>query len=114
MEQAIMKLCIVVVPSADGDRLLERLTENEFGATKIGSTGGFLKRGSTTVFIALEDHRVSDLTSLVREHFPEVTETVPVSALPLAEEWGLPTDLVDVRVGGAVMFVLSLDKFLRV
>ena len=114
MEQAAMKLCIVVVPSSDGDRLLERLTENQFGATKVGSSGGFLKRGSTTVFIAIEDDRVGDLTNLIREHFPEVTETVPVSALPLAEEWGLPTDLVDVRVGGAVMFVLTLDKFLRV
>jgi uncharacterized protein YaaQ len=42
-----------------------------------------------------------------------VTETVPMSTLPLAEEWGQPTDLVDVRVGGAVVFVLDLSRFTR-
>ena len=108
-----MKLCIVIVPGSDGDRLLDRLAEAEFGATKIGSSGGFLRRGSVTAFVAAEDDRVGDLIGLLREHFPEVTETVPISTLPLADEWGQPTDLVDVRVGGAVVFVLSLERFAR-
>lgn len=108
-----MKLCIMIVPGGDGDRLLDRLAEAKFGATKIGSSGGFLRRGSITAFVAVEDNQVGDLIGLMREHFPEVTETVPVSALPLAEEWGQPTDLVDVRVGGAVIFVLSLEHFQR-
>ena len=105
-----MKLCIVIVPGSDGDRLLDRLVEAEFGATKIGSSGGFLRRGSVTAFVAVEDEQVGDLIALLHEHFPEVTETVPVSTLPLAEEWGQPTDLVDVRVGGAVVFVLDLSR----
>ena len=108
-----MKLCIVIVPGADGDRLLDQLAGAEFGATKIGSSGGFLRRGSVTAFVGVEDDRVADLIGLLREHFPEVTETVPVSTLPLADEWGQPTDLVDVRVGGAVLFVLSLDRLER-
>lgn len=108
-----MKLCIVIVPGADGDRLLDRLAEAEFGATKIGSSGGFLRRGSVTAFVAVEDNRVGDLIGLLHEHFPEVMETVPLSTLPLADEWGQPTDVVDVRVGGAVVFVLSLEQFQR-
>ncbi len=108
-----MKLCIVVVPGADGDRLLDRLAQAEFGATKIGSSGGFLRRGSATAFVAVDDDRVGDLIGLLREHFPEVMETVPLSTLPLADEWGQPTDVVDVRVGGAVVFVLSLEQFQR-
>ena len=108
-----MKLCIVIVPGSDGDRLLDRLAEAQFGATKIGSSGGFLRRGSVTAFVAVDDERVGDLVGLLREHFPEVTETVPMSTLPLAEEWGQPTDLVDVRVGGAVVFVLDLSRFAR-
>ena len=108
-----MKLCIVIVPGSDGDRLLDRLAEAEFGATKIGSSGGFLRRGSVTAFVAVEDNRVGDLIGLLHEHFPEVMETVPLSTLPLADEWGQPTDVVDVRVGGAVVFVLSLEQFQR-
>jgi uncharacterized protein YaaQ len=108
-----VKLCIVIVPGADGDRLLDRLAQAEFGATKIGSSGGFLRRGSVTAFVAAEDDRVGDLIGLLHEHFPEVMETVPLSTLPLADEWGQPTDVVDVRVGGAVVFVLSLEQFQR-
>lgn len=108
-----MKLCTVIVPGADGDRLLDRLTEAEFGATKIGSSGGFLRRGSVTAFVAVEDGQVGDLIGLLRQHFPEVTETVPISALPLADEWNQSTDTVDVRVGGAVVFVLDLERFVR-
>ena len=43
-----MKFCIVIVPSGDGERLLNRMSEQGFPATRIGSTGGFLKRGSAT------------------------------------------------------------------
>lgn len=108
-----MKLCTVIVPGADGDRLLDRLAEAQFGATKVGSSGGFLRRGSVTAFVAVQDEQVGDLIGLLRQHFPEVTETVPLSALPLAEEWGQPTDLVDVRVGGAVIFVIDLGQLVR-
>jgi uncharacterized protein YaaQ len=108
-----MKLCIVIVPGSDGGRLLDRLAEAEFGATKIGSSGGFLRRGSVTAFVAVDDGRVGDLIALLKEHFPEITETVPISALPLADEWAQPTEVVDVRVGGAVIFVLNLAQFAR-
>ena len=109
-----MKLCIVIVPGTDGDRLLDRLSQAEFGATKVGSSGGFLRRGSVTAFASVEDERVSELLTLLHGDFPEVLESVPVSTLPLAEEWGQPTEVIDVRVGGAVVFVVDLAQVLRV
>ena len=109
-----MKLCIVIVPGSDGDRLLDHLAQAKFGATKVGSSGGFLKRGSVTAFVAVEDERVSELLTLLRSDFPEVLESGPVSTLPLAEEWGQPTEVIDVRVGGAVVFVVDLAQVLRV
>ena len=109
-----MKLCIVIVPGSDGDRLLDHLAQAKFGATKVGSSGGFLKRGRVTAFVAVEDERVSELLTLLRSDLPEVLESVPVSTLPLAEEWGQPTEVIDVRVGGAVVFVVDLAQVLRV
>jgi uncharacterized protein YaaQ len=109
-----MKLCIVIVPEADGDRLLDRLTQAEFGATKVGSSGGFRRRESVTAFVSVEDERVSELLTLLHGEFPEVLESVSVSTLPLAEEWGQPTEMIDVRVGGVVVFVIDLAQVLRV
>ncbi|MDA0351573.1 MAG: cyclic-di-AMP receptor [Chloroflexi bacterium] len=105
-----MKLCVVIVPGADGDRLLDRLAEAQFGATKVGSSGGFLRRGNVTAFVAVEDDQVADLMALLHEHFPAMTEPVSRSSLPLADESGQQADMLDVRTGGAVAFVLGLER----
>ncbi len=110
-----MKLCVIVVPAQDGDRLLGTLAAHAFGATRIGSAGGFLKRGSVTVFSAVETGRVTDLLNLLHRDFPEVTQTVPASILPFFSEFEpLTTATVEVRVGGAVLFVLPLERIERV
>ncbi|MDP2329063.1 MAG: cyclic-di-AMP receptor [Dehalococcoidia bacterium] len=113
--QGPMKMCIVIVPAQDGDRLLAAMAEQGMRATRIGSTGGFLKRGSATVLTAVEESKVDDLAALLHEEFPEVVERMPLTSLPFADEMeGGPTAMVDVRVGGAVLFVLGLDRVERV
>ena len=108
-----MKLCIVIVPGSDGDRLLDRLAEAQFGATRIGSSGGFLRRGNVTAFVAVEDDQVNDLIGLLREHFPEVQESVSAGSLPLADESDQADGMVNVRGGGAVVFVHDLERIER-
>ncbi|MCK9496707.1 MAG: cyclic-di-AMP receptor [Dehalococcoidia bacterium] len=110
-----MKFCIVIVPSGDGERLLNRMAEQGFPATRIGSTGGFLKRGSATVFSALAAERIPELVALLHQEFPEVTERMPAASLPFMDEIDIPSAaMIDVRVGGAVLFVLPLDRMVRV
>lgn len=110
-----MKLCIVIVPASDGDRLMERLAANQFGATRVGSSGGFLRRGSVTVLSAVEGTRIGELLNLLHREFPEAVEKMPVASLPFGEEFDLPsTATMDVRVGGAVLFVLPLERLERV
>src|SRR5690606_10268792 len=110
-----MKFCVVIVPSSDGDRLLNRMAGEGFPATRIGSTGGFLKRGSATIFSALPADRVSELVALLHQEFPELTERMPAASLPFMDDLDVPsTAMIDVRVGGAVLFVLPLDRMERV
>jgi uncharacterized protein YaaQ len=110
-----MKFCVMIVPSSDGDRLLTRMAELKFPATRVGSTGGFLKRGSATIFSALEEHRVPDLVNLLHRDFPEVVESMPAASLPFMDDMEMATSsTVDVRVGGAVLFVMPMDRMVRV
>lgn len=109
-----MKFCIIIVPAEDGDRLLGRMGDLHFPATKVGSTGGFLKRGSVTIFSALEESEVPDLITMLHRDFPEVVESMPVATLPLGDDFDFAASAVDVRVGGAVVFVLPLDRVVRV
>ena len=114
-ESGVLKFCVVIVPSSDGDRLLNRMAEHGFPATRTGSTGGFLKRGSATVFSALAAERVPELIALLHSEFPEVTERMPAASLPFMDDMeGASSATVDVRVGGAVLFVLPLDRMERV
>src|SRR5690606_9752254 len=110
-----MKFCIIIVPSSDGDRLLNRMAELRFPATRVGSTGGFLKRGSATIFSALEEPRVSELVDLLHREFPEVVEPMLATSLPFIDDLEMtPATTIDVRVGGAVLFVMPLDRMERV
>jgi len=111
----ILKFCMVIVPARDGDRLMTRMSEESMRATRIGTTGGFLKRGSATIFSAIEESRVPELVALLHREFPEVTEQMPAASLPFMDDLDVsPSATVDVRVGGAVLFVLPLERMVRV
>lgn len=109
------KLCITIVPDADGDRLIAALGKLGVGSTRVGSSGGFLRRGSVTVFSALHESRVPELTALLHREFPEVVEPMSLASLPFMDEVEMPSaTVVDVRVGGAVLFVVPMDRMERV
>ena len=112
MSGKIMKLCIIIVPRDDSDRLSKMLSDADFHSTKISSSGGFLGKGSSTIFSAVDELQLGDLISLLRKHFPETVESVPASSLPFTSEPDLPsTQMIDIRVDGVVVFVVPLEAF---
>ncbi|MBM3139594.1 MAG: hypothetical protein FJZ92_05105 [Chloroflexi bacterium] len=108
------KLCMMVVADSDADRLMERLVERDFPATKIGSTGGFLRRGNVTIFSGVTDDRVDELLAVVNEVCHARKEFVPVQTLPFLGDGSFSAEPVEVRVGGAIVFVLKISRFERI
>lgn len=109
-----MKLVVMIVADADADGLIRAMIERGYPATKIGSTGGFLKRGNTTLLSGIDSDRVDDVIALVRELCPVRMELVTLSAMPIAGELPFLTEPVEVRAGGAVIFVLDIARFERI
>ncbi len=107
------KLVVVVVSAQDVKVLLDALNHQGFAATLIQSQGGFLREGNATVFIGVEDARLAELRSLLWKTCRTRT-TVPMQApreLGLEEE---PSDyLAEIEIGGAVVFVLPVERYLR-
>ncbi len=62
-----MKLMIVILNDTDAEAALRALIEREFRVTRIASTGGFLRRGNTTLMIGTEEERVDDALDVIRE-----------------------------------------------
>jgi uncharacterized protein YaaQ len=108
------KLCMMVVSDTDADALMSRLVEQGYPATKIGSTGGFLRRGNVTIFSGVTDVQVDDIMAIVTETCHARKEFVPVQTLPFLGEGSFSAEPVEVRVGGAIVFVMNIDQFIRI
>lgn len=65
-----MKMMLVIVRNEDRDAVLDALIKAEFRATYIASTGGFLRRGNTTLLIGTEAERVDQAMEIIRNACP--------------------------------------------
>ncbi|MDQ0258008.1 uncharacterized protein YaaQ [Evansella vedderi] len=106
-----MKLIMAVVQDKDSNRLSDALVENDFRATKLASTGGFLKAGNTTFLIGTEDENVDTLLSIIRDNCKSREQLVaPISPMGGNADSYVPYP-VEVQVGGATVFVLPVEQF---
>ncbi len=62
-----MKLIIAVIADDAADQAIPRLLEAGLRVTRVASTGGFLRRGNTTLLLGLDDKDVDRALDLVRQ-----------------------------------------------
>jgi len=109
-----MKLIITIVQDDDAGDLLEVLTDKGFRVTKLATTGGFLRAGNTTLMIGVEKEKVDDVIAEIEE-VCRTREQVVTSPSPVAGSTGVYIPYpVEVEVGGATIFVVDVDKFLKI
>lgn len=104
---------MMIVSDTDADALQQRLIAQRFSVTKVGSTGGFLRRGSVTLFSGVTAAQVDDVVSTVNDICHARREFVPVQTLPFIGDGAFTAEPVEVRVGGAIVFVLPVDRYER-
>ncbi len=105
-----MKLIVAFVQDRDAPALVSALTKRNFRATMVASTGGFLRRGNTTIASGVDDEDVPAWIEIADTHCCERMAPVVYAHDPDLIPW-YPPDLLEVRVGGAVIFVLNVDRF---
>ncbi|WP_102693403.1 cyclic-di-AMP receptor [Rummeliibacillus pycnus] len=106
-----MKLVVAVVQDQDSNRLSNALTKNDFRATKLASTGGFLRSGNTTFLIGTEDSLVQKVLDVIRDNCRSRDQMVaPISPMGGNADAYIPYP-VEVEVGGATVFVLPIEQF---
>lgn len=94
------KLIIAVVQNEDADAVVDALLEEEFRATRLASTGGFLRRGNTTLMIGADEDQVDHVLDLIRRHARS-------GAAPAETTGGAPPP------AAATVFVLDLEEHQR-
>ena len=109
-----MKLVVAIVHNEDAKVLIDVLLKHEHRATWLHSWGGFLKQSNSTVIVGVEDDKVDEIIGHVRENCHSRTQTVsPIPPIMEPGEFFLPYPL-EVDVGGAVVFILPIDRFERI
>ncbi len=61
-----MKLMILILDDEVAEEALRGLIEREFRVTRVASTGGFLRRGNTTLLMGTQDELVDDALEVIR------------------------------------------------
>ena len=88
------KLVLAVLQGSDSDNTIRNLNERGFMVTVLSSTGGFLKKKSTTVMIGVEEERLEEALDILQKY---------------AEMSAVPPVPMEVMAGGAAVFIVSLD-----
>ena len=112
MNDAPQKLVVVITDDDGANTLIEKLVERGYPATKVSSTGGFLRKGSATILSGVDSDDVDLVLGIIRTECRARTEYVPAQATPFPDT-ALPREPIPVRVGGAIVFVLPVERFLK-
>lgn len=107
-----MKLVIAIVNRDDSAELIHMLNKAGFMSTRLSTTGGFLRAGNITLLIGTEDEKVDRVVEILRECCSQRSEIVSGASGNYSEHFytSLP---VEVRVGGATVFVVDVEQFIK-
>ena len=108
-----MKLIIAIVQDEDASRLVSNLMSEGYGVTKLATTGGFLRSGNTTLLIGVDDDKLQSAMGIV-EKICKSRKQIAISPSPTAGATGVYVPYpIEVMVGGATVFVLNVEQFIK-
>lgn len=108
-----MKLLLAIVQDADVNFLMDALTESGYRVTRLSTTGGFLKKGNTTLLIGVEEDKLDEVLAVIEKNCKRRNTTTTIIN-PSAESSLLTNTVpVDITVGGATIFILDVDQYIR-
>ena len=110
-----MKLIIAIVQDEDASRLISQMMNDGFGVTKLATTGGFLKSGNTTLLVGVDDSRFQDCLAIIEKVCKSRKQIAP-SPSPMAGSASTGAYVpypIEVMVGGATVFVMNVEQFIK-
>ena len=108
-----MKLIIAIVQDEDASRLISQLMNDGFGVTKLATTGGFLRAGNTTLLVGVDDDRFQAAMDVIEKVCKSRKQIAPSPASMVGMPGSYTPYPMEVVVGGATIFVLTVDQFIK-
>ncbi len=108
-----MKLIIAIVQDEDASRLISQVMNDGFGVTKLATTGGFLRAGNTTLLVGVDDDRFQAAMDVIEKVCKSRKQIAPSPASMVGMPGSYTPYPIEVVVGGATIFVLTVDQFIK-
>lgn len=105
-----MQLIIAIVQDEDAAGATTGLNEAGFRVTRIKTTGGFLRKGNSTLLVVTPKSKVPRALLMLRENCELRTEFFVPSA-PGEFSQPYPLEPIETEIGGATVFVLNVERF---
>ena len=108
-----MKLIIAIVQDEDASRLVSKLMNEGYGVTKLATTGGFLRAGNTTLLLGGDDEKFDGAMAVI-EKVCKSRKQIATAPTSMTGVNGVYSPYpIEVMVGGATVFVLTVDQFIK-
>ena len=108
-----MKLIVAIINNDDANAVMSNLTEAGFSATKLTTSGGFLRSGNVTLLIGVEKSKVDDVINIIGKYSSQRKQITPVNTTYIGESM-FSSVPVEITVGGATIFVLDVEQFYKI
>lgn len=107
-----MKLMYIIVRQDNESDVVSALLKENFMITKLATSGGFLRRGNTTLFSCVEDDDIDKAIEIVHNECgkrQKIQVDMPVNLPSTAINYTtLPTTI---EIGGATIIVTDVSRF---
>ena len=108
-----MKLILAIINHDDANTVTQALTKKGFSSTKLATTGGFLRAGNTTLLLGVDEEKFQGAMNVI-EKVCKSRKQIATSPSPVAGTTGVYVPYpIEVMVGGATVFVLNVEQFIK-
>ena len=108
-----MKMIIAIVQDEDSSRLVSNLMNEGYSVTKLATTGGFLRAGNTTLLMGVNDDKLDGAIKIIEKVCKSRKQIAPSPASMVGMPGSYTPYPIEVVVGGATIFVLTVDQFIK-
>jgi uncharacterized protein YaaQ len=105
----VNQLVFIVVSERQAEDLLKALVQERFYFTKIDSSGMIFQEPTLCLLVGLNNTRRTALMELVKETCKPFEEYIPVQFN--APAGFPPMSMIEARAGGALVYVLDVERF---
>lgn len=103
-----MKMVIAVTGKEDSHAVSKALLTAGYLCTMTNSCGGFLQKENAMIFAGVDEKRVNDVIKIIGNNTKISEENVPDDVIN--GDFKLPSHI---RVGRAVVFVVDVERFVK-